>query len=101
MRRCNQNGWPDECDVGLDPRTTDFNRNLVPDECEPQFAAQAAAPSQDLTDADRTAIADAMNQWLASFDYSELKVWQLGYEIKLKFNELGFDLRQTVPNGGL
>jgi hypothetical protein len=97
---CNQNLWPDECDVGLDPRVTDLNRNLIPDECEPQLNAQTAASPVELTDAQRASIANAMNRRLADYDYHELKVWQLGYEIKMKFLDLGFDLRATVPTQG-
>ena len=89
---------PDECDVGFDPRVTDVNRNRIPDECESDVVVPAAAPAA--TGVDSSAIAAAINQWWDSFDYQGLKAWQVGYEIKMKFAELGFDLRSTLPEGG-
>ncbi len=92
---CNQNGRPDECDVGFDPRVADANRNFIPDECEADVAAASGAPSTSL---DRAAIVQAMDQWWNEFDYHNLKGWQIGYEIKMKLAELGFDLRTAVSN---
>jgi hypothetical protein len=94
---CNGNGRPDECAVGFDPRVTDFNYNLVPDECEADVSPPPASFGADL---DRAAIAAAMDQWWAGFDYRGLKAWKIAYEIKQKFAGLGFDLRTTVTEGG-
>jgi len=92
-------GWPDECDVGFDPRISDVNHNLIPDECEPDIVIPpAAAPGA--TGPNSSAIAAAMNHWWDSLDYQGLKAWQVAYEIKMKFAELGFDLRATLPQGG-
>ncbi len=98
IRRYNHNARPDECDVGFDPRVTDVNRNLIPDECEPNVVVPPAAAGA--TSLDPSAVAAAINQWWDSFDYQGLKAWQVGYELKTKFAELGFDLRTTLADGG-
>jgi len=96
---CNQNGRPDECDLGFDPLVTDFNGNLIPDECEADadsLSCAAAACGQGVGTA---TVADGMINWWATYDWRNKPGWQTGFAIKMKFLELGFDLRLTMSAG--
>jgi len=92
---CNLNGKPDECDLAFDPMVTDFNRNFIPDDCESVPQTGLAVAQQAI---DRDAVAPAISAWLASIDLASTTPWEVGYQLKLKFNELGIDVR-TLGHG--